>query len=837
MIIIQKIEMPKYILVIFIAFSNFCQGQVSIKKSGMLPDPVICYASGKTEKNYLPPPADILKKLKSGKIAASDIQVTYSLFPENAKTAFEYAVTLWENLIESPVPIRMKASWASMESGVLASCGSTDYFRNFEGAPRLNCYYTIAATEKIMGKELNGNGSDLEGTFNKDVEWYFGIDGQTPDSLYDFVSAVLHEIAHGLGFTGFFYTSGNRGGYGSSIDRTPSVYDSFVETNDQRRIVNASVFVNPSFDIYNALTSNSLYSGSPVAVLDGEGSRPRLYAPRPFNDGSSVYHLNESTYPSGNINALMTHASGKGEAIHNPGPLTNGIIADLGWKNLKIKFEKPSDVEFPLNPIVFEASIVSDYPIDTTSLYLVYSFDKFKTRPDSLPLLPDPSRPALFSTRLSLTVTKGTIYYFLKANDSKKRIFSQPVDAPNYVYDIKIGPDTIKPSIIHDKPDFIFSNVNQKSIRVKATDNIGIDTVYIEYSINDKIRPSFGLTEDSVSSFSGFFNLSDIMLHGGDSIRYRIVARDNSSNANQKIMPESGFYSFKVEEIYNPVIKYYNDFNSTTGDFIKKDFQIITDIGFSDGALHSSHPYPSPDKDDTYLNFMTYLRYPVILKQGESMSYDEVVLIEPGDSGTKYGDFGFWDYAIVEGSKDKGETWLPLVDGYDSGSNQAWLYNYYLNISGNNSTTNGKKEWFVNRKINLLENGNFSAGDTVIIRFRILSDPYAHGWGWVIDNLSIQIPVSAPGLTLVSPGNVLIYPNPFNSKINVKIENDRQLKDVRIEVFNQFGQLISLIEDRGYATDYLREIDLGNLSPGIYIVVISENSGKILTQKVIKQQQ
>ncbi|MCK7534680.1 MAG: hypothetical protein MZV63_28610 [Marinilabiliales bacterium] len=44
----------------------------------------------------------------------------------------------------------------------------------------------------------------MNATFNKEVKWYFGTDGNTPELLYDFVTVVLHEIGHGLGFTGFF---------------------------------------------------------------------------------------------------------------------------------------------------------------------------------------------------------------------------------------------------------------------------------------------------------------------------------------------------------------------------------------------------------------------------------------------------------------------------------------------------------------------------------------------------------------------------------------------------------------------------------------------------------
>jgi hypothetical protein len=80
---------------------------------------------------------------------------------------------------------------------------------------------------------------------------------------------------------------------------------------------------------------------------------------------------------------------------------------------------------------------------------------------------------------------------------------------------------------------------------------------------------------------------------------------------------------------------------------------VFTEDGFENGALHSPHPYPSPDMDDTEFNFETILKYPVILNENATMSFDEIVLVEPGTNGTVYGDFEFWDFVIVEGSKNK----------------------------------------------------------------------------------------------------------------------------------------------------------------------------------------
>jgi hypothetical protein len=67
------------------------------------------------------------------------------------------------------------------------------------------------------------------------------------------------------------------------------------------------------------------------AYLFNGGTRPKIYAPAAFSLGSSLLHLDESTYPAGSINELMTPFSGTADAIHDPGPITIGILMDIGW--------------------------------------------------------------------------------------------------------------------------------------------------------------------------------------------------------------------------------------------------------------------------------------------------------------------------------------------------------------------------------------------------------------------------------------------------------------------------------------------------------------------------
>ncbi len=50
-----------------------------------------------------------------------------------------------------------------------------------------------------------------------------------------------------------------------------------------------------------------------------------------FQIGSSYVHLDENTYPAGDLNSLMTPTLGFAEVIHTPGPITLGTLTDMGW--------------------------------------------------------------------------------------------------------------------------------------------------------------------------------------------------------------------------------------------------------------------------------------------------------------------------------------------------------------------------------------------------------------------------------------------------------------------------------------------------------------------------
>lgn len=825
------------ILLLSLIDNGFVNGQNYWKKNKLRVPPPVCYASNKIEKSFIPPPAEFL--LKSGEEKKSDIIVKYSLFPTEAKAAFEYAVNIWEHIIESEIPIYIEARWRTIydEDGntntILGHAGPTEYYSDFEYAPRKNRFYPVCIVEKITKTEISGSSSpDISATFNKEFKWYFGTDGQTPDLMHDFVTVVLHEIGHGLGFAGFFFVSGNVGSYGNTDAGDATSFDIMVVKDQNKLLTDTTIFKFPSSNLYNAFTSNQLYSSSPTATTNNFGQMPRLYAPSKWNEGSSINHLNDDTYPSKNENSLMTHAIGKGEAIHDPGPITKGIFADIGWKVMKLHLDKPKDIE-EKKQIAFNLSIESDFVLDTNSVFIYFSTDSFKSDNNSMPLFYNAEQDN-FSTILDPASDTGKIDYYVSASDKMNRTFSLPSEAPAETYSVTIGPDTIAPEINHVPIPYLVSNGESMLVSAKVDDNLGIDTVYVEFLINNVPQQSFGLTLDSANVYKGFFNIDANFLNDGDEVKYRIIATDSSVKRNKTSSPADDYYKFKAEKIFEPISYYFNDFNILNNDFVLSDFRIYLAKNFKDKSLHSPHPYPSTGDNNSNYSFTTVLKHPIILKQNGTMSFDEVVLVEPGEVLSKFGDENFWDYVIVEGSKDHGRTWLPLASGYDSGAYPLWKNSYNKEFDYNDlSLAVGTPDWFIKREINLLENGNFEANDTILVRFRLFSDPHANGWGWAIDNLRIQSPTSATS-AILSPGNISVYPNPFNDIINVNLQVNKNIEELAVEIFNLYGQKISSVKNRNVFGEITIKTDLSNLSNGMYFVVVKENGKQVNSQKIIK---
>ncbi|MEM9120939.1 MAG: hypothetical protein AAGD09_24110 [Cyanobacteria bacterium P01_F01_bin.56] len=260
---------------------------------------------------------------------SATINVTYNGFTPEAQAAFEYAVDIWETWLISDVPIEITAAWVPLDISILASAGPSDFMLNFQNAPAANTWYPMALANRIAEIDLAPDTEDVITQFNSNVSnWYFGTDAQTPEDQYDFVSVVLHELGHGLGLSSLmeYDESAKTGTWGFA--GLPSIYTRYVANGAGQSILN---FENGSVNLGEQLTGENLFFTGRNAIDANNGLAPKLFAPSPWILGSSYTHLDEEAYGAGDVNSLMTPFIGLGEAIHEPGAIVFGMLADMGW--------------------------------------------------------------------------------------------------------------------------------------------------------------------------------------------------------------------------------------------------------------------------------------------------------------------------------------------------------------------------------------------------------------------------------------------------------------------------------------------------------------------------
>jgi hypothetical protein len=280
------------------------------------------YADDFESGTFIPPPEGFVY----GEDRAVTFNVSYTGFTPEAQTAFQYAVDIWASLLTSSVVIDVDANFSSLEPGILGSAGPEGLFRDFVGAPLAGTWYPTALIGSLTGSDIEPGVADIGANFSNSFGFYFGTDGNPGPGEYDFVSVVLHELGHGLGFLS---VTAIEDGLGYNLlGGFPYVYDHFVENGAGTSVL---AFDDGTSTLATQLTSDDMFFDGPNSSAANGGNPVPLYSPATWNAGSSMSHLNDDDYPAGNPNSLMTHSIGPTEAIHSPGDIGLGIMQDMGW--------------------------------------------------------------------------------------------------------------------------------------------------------------------------------------------------------------------------------------------------------------------------------------------------------------------------------------------------------------------------------------------------------------------------------------------------------------------------------------------------------------------------
>lgn len=127
--------------------------------------------------------------------------------------AFKEAARIWGAALDSSVEIKIDATFTALActatSATLGSAGARSVFANFPNAALSNVWHHGALANKQAGQDLAPTASDIAANFNVNLGnpgcltgtgWYLGFDAAHGNNI-DLVTVLLHEFAHGLGFS------------------------------------------------------------------------------------------------------------------------------------------------------------------------------------------------------------------------------------------------------------------------------------------------------------------------------------------------------------------------------------------------------------------------------------------------------------------------------------------------------------------------------------------------------------------------------------------------------------------------------------------------------------
>lgn len=366
-------------------------------------------------------------------------------WPTEASSAFLYALDIWAAHLNSKVPIKVSATWNENETDddtITLGSAAPSVVVQIPGIGKPDTFYPIAHLSALAGTPIRDQLDDVDYDINVTMNcgypgWYFGIDAKTPPNHIDFVTVILHEIGHGIGFIGSVQEvseDSETAKWGFSDPPTPGIFDRFVVDGEDHFLIDETEYPNPSAALFEALTGKRggiFLEGEEInhTLTSQHASKGVLYSPDEFRKGSSYSHLDQQTF-SNTENALMRPSMDRASAIHTPGPLFCGLLRDMEWPLGDACLEKylrpfasilTQDDEFHFGisfiddpvqqTIIIENSQIADTPLNISGEIIGDNFDligpsQFTVEPGNFAtfqVLYNPSEVGIHTAELTLT--------------------------------------------------------------------------------------------------------------------------------------------------------------------------------------------------------------------------------------------------------------------------------------------------------------------------------------------------------------------------------------------------------------------------------------------------
>lgn len=251
---------------------------------------------------------------------------------------FQAAAEFWETKLDSDVPIRVQAQINPLICNATgAQLGGAGPLNAFLGeGPNQDVVFTVAQANSLSGEDLDPTRNDVDAVFNGlldgrtsclgGVRWWLGIDSPAIPGTVSLYDTVLHEIGHGIGFLTFVNSSGQR--LSNGIRSFNDTYMLNLFDSDQNRAwanmtnaQRASSSINTGGLVWSG---SSVASGAEVFTGGRRNGLLRVYAPNPFEQGSSVSHWDTSLSPDELMEPFATFTSNACATIL--------ALNDMGWR-------------------------------------------------------------------------------------------------------------------------------------------------------------------------------------------------------------------------------------------------------------------------------------------------------------------------------------------------------------------------------------------------------------------------------------------------------------------------------------------------------------------------
>jgi hypothetical protein len=196
----------------------------------------------------------------------------------------------------------------------------------------------VVRNKILFDEDLNGNDFDAEVSWNfADYDWQLDIDVMPLAHEYDFYSTAYHELTHALGWADSFDFPSGRDVFDVGIEEPGqwNLFDSFLVEADGTPMIDPDTYLNTSADFFIELAQGGVEQGiffnGENAVAANGGFLVPLYTPAPFEQGSSITHLDDDA--EGMEDFMMLSASDPGAGNRQYSEIALGVLKDLGYED------------------------------------------------------------------------------------------------------------------------------------------------------------------------------------------------------------------------------------------------------------------------------------------------------------------------------------------------------------------------------------------------------------------------------------------------------------------------------------------------------------------------